>query len=556
MCGVFYSSHDLDFDIVSKAIGNMQHRGPDNLEWKCISNKNGNYIFGHTRLNIVDADPQSNQPFQKDGMILSYNGEIYNYKKLRTSLQQNGDAFATQSDTEVLFYLLRKQDYLKKLKNIYGMYAFVFYDGQNVIFSRDQLGIKPLYYFHDQNGITIASNMDVIKACFPNRNFSVDVGSQREFLEKRYIRYPNTIYSEIKAVLPGDVLRFQKNKLSSIADDKNNKSQENIVPEKPLGSYVKELEALMLQVLDEYSNAHYDCSLLLSGGLDSSLLAALSNELNLNLKCFSLYRSDNDEDHIYTKKIAKYLNLDVDYLNTEDVDQEIWDEYNSMADKPLGCSSCLSAFQMYRSLRDKTRVVITGDGADELFGGYRWQQRFLINKFPHKYLDILNFREIYVFLNSLFRSSAPHEYNKFLFNRFSQDELMLLHPIDRFEILHDVSVSGVLEHDINNFLQLSLERTDVASMAASVEARVPYLDQRVVEFSKNLPDKYKINRKFRKYILLKVAERHIPKPLLSRKKQGFSADYSKLLGTTDGKKQLLRRYNDWAALKNQQKLTV
>ena len=137
MCGVFYSSHALDFDTVSGALGIMRHRGPDNMEWKSISTQNINHIFGHTRLNIVDVDPQSNQPFQQNDMMMSYNGEIYNYKALRRETSLNGETFKTDGDTEVLFHLLRKKDYLKQIKKICGMYAFVFYDGQSIIFARD-----------------------------------------------------------------------------------------------------------------------------------------------------------------------------------------------------------------------------------------------------------------------------------------------------------------------------------------------------------------------------------------------------------------------------------
>lgn len=509
MCGIVGSFGDqVDEKWIEDSLEILKHRGPDNSNYKII---NAQVIFGATRLSMTDPHPRSNQPFYDliTGSALVFNGEIYNYKELRSELQNRGITFNTESDTEVLLQVLLNfgESGISKLN---GMFAFAFYSGlhKNLILSRDLLGKKPLYY----------------KICGENFYFSSSVRSLNfnskmvfsplnlaEYFALGYLIDPDTPSKEIQAVLPGEIL---------ILDKMMKKSTQKILrgTAKQAKNNIREL---LKQALFDRIEGHDRFGISLSGGVDSHILAKLSSEITSGAKAYSVSWRDSDKtkynvDANNAQKIAKYLGInfiDVGIFPASQLHNYI-DKYLSYTEEPNANPTGLSMFYLYEQMKlNGERLAITGDGADEIFGGYpRYDRANLIPKIPWR---------MYLKLKQLRESIGVRNLNNFNFdylfsaNRHVDDWLhwhQIFTESDLKKYLPNIwenhkvfrnKLQALIQFDAKQLDKLprhyvlmlfdnrfwlpneSNRRLDRVSMANSIEARSPFQDDNITSFFKS-----------------------------------------------------------------------
>ncbi|SKB93116.1 asparagine synthase (glutamine-hydrolyzing) [Daejeonella lutea] len=515
MCGIIgvISKKDIPdfnaeyFEPLNRALDYMEYRGPDN---KGLWSDEG-ICLGHRRLSIIDLSDDGNQPFhyKDDRYIIVFNGEIYNYQELRDDLAKLGHHFSTESDTEVILaaFIQYGEDFCNKFR---GMFALVIFDRQEkrVVFTRDRLGKKPLFIFEDENVIIFSSEIKFFHAF--NIPLEINPDSVLNFLSLQYIPGPATIYKNIRQLKPAELLIYDRHNNKTSASsywnmfDYVGKSQ--AMPE------IAEIDALLEESVKYRLVANVDIGLLLSGGIDSSLLATYMHQLAGNkVKAFNVGFSDKSLDESdYAKQVASSMGLDLITLNVEDISPDNFIESIYHGDQPLGDSAIIPTYLIAKSIKEHVKVVLSGEGADELFHGY----------------DHYNYEKYYYGLGkisfdsaaSLLQIISASGINKLekvknklkSIKSFKKDTgvsrwTSILSPeLTKGFIGTNQRLSDSYEHQFHSFLQdfqksagklessLMLDlltwlpddllvKTDRMMMACSVEARTPFLDHKLVE---------------------------------------------------------------------------
>ena len=377
MCGIagVILINNNDNSLVSKidsAISKLNLRGPDFQKSKVISK---NISFAHARLSIIDVSDSANQPMSilSDRYTIVFNGEIYNYKTIKQELIGLGETFDTNSDTEVL--LKSYHHFGKKcLDKLNGFFAFAIHDKEkNTTFiARDRIGIKPLLYRKTENSILFASEMKaLIEFGFEKK---LDYTSMHEYFQYNYIPYPNTIFEDVKKLDPGHYI---------FIDAKNNfeKKQYYSIPKITKNNYAfssyekaqKELKKLLDNSVKERLVSDVPLGTFLSGGIDSSVITAIASKYKKNLNTFSVGFSDNPyfDETKYAELVAKKhkTNHSVFYLSNKDLYENL-NNILDYIDEPFADSSAIPVYILSKKTREKVTVSLSGDGADEMFGGY------------------------------------------------------------------------------------------------------------------------------------------------------------------------------------------
>ena len=519
MCGFVGIIGDLKIknymSDLKKSINLIGHRGPDHKNFFLAEN----YGVAFTRLSIQDLSKKGNQPMssQNNRYIIVFNGEIYNFKILKKKLQNNGIVFSSSSDTEVLLYLyqIKKE---KMLNDIEGMFSIVIYDKveKSVFLARDRFGIKPLYYINFNNILVFASE---VKAFLPlinrlNIPWSINKELISEYLSFRSITGKNTLIKSVKSLSEGHYGKFFKSgkvrlfKYYSEKINNFNNSKVNL-QSNSIKSYEDEVDEALYDAVESQMISDAPIGLSLSGGLDSSLLLSYMSQISqkkihtytvrftgLNKKEKNLY----DETH-YAKEASKIFdsNLKIVEFNSKDnlqlFTEAIW--YN---DFPLSFPHSPAIIKLAREASKDVKVLLGGEGADEVFGGYNTYQDI---KKPQKKINIY---------------SEPNDVKKLLDIEYFENK----ERINKSKLIRKNNINTLILYYLKTKL-ISLEhRLDKMSMAGSVEFRVPYLNEKLFHILKKLPVNLKSNKNFNKYILKKIAERYFPKKFIYRKKNGFS----------------------------------
>ena len=550
MCGYIYVERGAKHRELYDKLMQIRHRGPDNLACKILPGSDEG--LGHVRLRIVDQAVGSDQPMCNDQYKLLYNGEIYNYKSIRAGMTREGVEFSTNSDTEVLFKSLIHYGVKSTLAKVKGMYSFVFINQDDVFICRDEYGIKPVFYgWSEDHGLVVSTNSKsvshLIGAAGRLRHEKLS-----QYFQYRCILPPDTIFEGVYSLPQHNYGHWDKAEASGLG---SLKLQPMASMEKPKvsGRYrstfegsVASLDAILREVVAEQHQASVPVAYLLSGGIDSSLLVAISSDLGLCPSPITFKRSSSDPDYNSAKAVANHLGLDL--VEVEDDGREDLTKWFSKSDQPTGCSSGMTSFLVFAKLRRLGfKVAITGDGADEMFGGYKWLYKYLLSQdMLAWYSENRKTDALKVVIKQIFRGFKAANYAAERYGLFKSDEIIRLVgqlDSDRF-CSKQMTLREALESDLRDFLPLSLQRTDAASMAVSVEARVPYLDQRVVDFAKSLPDKFLIENGVQKRVLRKLGEKYLPSDVLERPKIGFTADLS-YFGGIGAKDQVIARLANW-----------
>jgi len=563
MCGIsgYLGRKSIDKELFTSAVNSLKHRGPDNEKviFETHDKFKLNLALGHNRLSIIDLNERSNQPFIDGNQILVLNGEIYNFMSLRKDLKGKGVHFETKSDTELLIKLYKFYGIEEALNLIEGMFAFFIYDPEKGIafLARDKFGIKPLLYYQSEEDLFFSSELKAIKKYFSKINFEISEEAKASFFYHRYELEPNSIFEDIKMLKSGHYLTYDlKNKSQKIKpywslDIKSSKNDENKV--------IDQVEELLFESVNENLISDVPVSLAFSGGLDSSLILAMAQKSNREIKAFTINRGDNDIDYKYAKKISRYLNLDLTPINFKDISKKSVDHLFSIYDQPIGCSSIFSTFALFREIsKYGFKVTLLGDGGDELFGGYNWYNQYLKSSFSCKNL-ILNPKKVVKNNMLLNYQNEVERYKKIMLNRFSEEEIKDQLKIDSnttcYRLYEDImnemgldeirTVKDLMAIDFNSFLKYALLRADFSSMANSIEARVPFLNTKLVEYAFKISPKLIHKNNIPKYILKKVAERYLPKELVYRPKKGFSSPVTNILPISNGQEFQIHIFNKW-----------
>lgn len=537
---------------VDSALEKMAYRGPDNKGiWH-----DGQTCLGHRRLSIIDLSEKGNQPFQYDDgeYIIVFNGEIYNYQELKAKLILFGYSFKTETDTEVLVaaYKYWGDGFCKELR---GMFALVIYDRtrKRLLFARDRLGKKPLFIYEDQNILIFSSEIKFFHAF--NIQLEINTQSLKNFLSLQYIPGPETIYKNVRQVNPAEV---------NIYDLQTHKIEEtkywNIFDYVGKGSNlpdIDEIDALIRKSIQYRLVASVDVGLLLSGGIDSSLLACYMEELaGRKVKAFNVGFSDQGLDESkYAKEVAKSLDLDLITLNFQDITQEDFIQSIFHGDQPLGDSAIIPTYLISKSIGKYVKVVLSGEGADELFHGY---QHYNFEKYYYR-TGKLPFQMAEHFFKLLSASGISRfekvknkliNINSFTVNPGTSRWTSILSPALTDQYLRDRSLNKgdsyemKFHHFLNDFSQHAgklesslmldlitwlpddlLIKTDRMMMASSVEARTPYLDhelvQKVLESSSYFNADLFQSKNYLRRLLKSKLPSSVSDTIANRPKQGF-----------------------------------
>lgn len=551
---------------LQEMLSSINHRGPDYLGTYHVSIGNMNISLGHDRLSIIDISEKANQPMiSEDGnYIICYNGEIYNYKKVKKKIEDiNNDInWNTNSDTEVLLNGIKYLGLEQTLSLISGMFAFALLDKNNskLYLVRDRLGEKPLYYTFQDNKLFFVSelkafdNVDCVKR-------DVDYRVAEMYLKNGVVPGEYTIYKDIYKLSPGSYLSIDLNQFSgfekikpsfywSLSENVSNNSTDPY-----LGSYeeaLSDLEELLIMVVKEHAISDVPIGAFLSGGIDSSLICSImKHHLNGELITFSIgmpYPGNNEA--LFAKDVAitigskhyeKYLDVD-EIVSRIDEILEYWDE-------PFADSSQIPTFFVAELAKKHVTVSLSGDGADEFFFGYN---NYAFYRKLRKY-RFLNYLPISCFLKLLIRLFPGSEriplfkrirsfvlalkfnnigaLNLFWRNKFRGFELPIKHKSSTDEEFYQHNINGAFTYagyyDAISYLTDDiLVKVDRASMSVSLESRSPFIDSRVIDFVTRLPEEYKYHNGKTKRILKDILYKYIPEHIVNRPKQGFSIPVS------------------------------
>jgi len=583
MCGILgrisiknKSYKKNDFNIFHQALDLQRHRGPDGRGVK----ENNKFILGHRRLSIIDLNNQSNQPMISNcgNYTLIFNGEIYNYLKLKEDLQNKGYVFNTTSDTEVLLNSFIEYG-ISSINNFIGMFSFcIFNKLKNEFFIvRDRLGIKPLFFTKNNNEIIFSSE---IKSILKIDKSLLKLNKQAisSYMSFRYPIMGDTFFQNINSLQPGHYIKVSKfSKVKIIKYWSLVKSFKKQKIDKGEKYYIKKLKDLLKDAVRCRMISDVPFGAFLSGGVDSSVITSIMSKNSKDpIKTYCVgFKEKNYNEFKYANLMASKLKTDHHeiLINSNDY-MDTMNELISFKDAPLSVPNEVPLYLMCKELKKDITVVLSGEGADEILGGYgrifRSSEDFEKIQNLEKYN--VSDKEKKKFCKSIlkkygskkFINELDHFMNIYSYTSY-QDKNKLLHKDCNLINTEDQLNKTFLKYfnEIKNESYINkmmyvfekvhllglLHRVDTTSMANSVEARVPFVDHRLVEFCFTIPLKYKLKwtskskPKFSmmsdeisevfdtpKYILKKAYKNEIPHNVLYRKKVGFPVPLNNWFG--------------------------
>jgi asparagine synthase (glutamine-hydrolysing) len=556
MCGICgeicLTGAKVDDSTLEAMVASLRHRGPDD-EGIFVESHVG---LGHTRLSIIDPSPAGRQPMFDAGheVVIVFNGEIYNYPELRKELLSEGVTLRSRCDTEVILYLYRKYG-TNCPKYLRGMFAFAIWDrkAKRLFAARDRIGIKPFYYYLDERRLAFASEIKAIIQ-IPNLNLTLSLPAIANYFTYGHSLAPQTIYEKIQKLPPGHWIMVEGRGVTlqrywDVPVTENTRNGE-------FGRCTKELLGLLIDSVRRHLIADVPVGVFLSGGIDSSLIAALAaRQKSEPVQTFSVgfdvggHYSELGSARLVASAIgSNHHELVVQSFNVPTLLEKLVWHY----DEPFADAACMPTYLIAEFARHSVKVILSGEGGDEVFGGYR---RYITQLLSPYYRRFAWFFQKSSSLRRMIESRRGLRRLKKVLESFDfadEDEryphwLTIFTPtlrkeffdgaLQEFEHTYDAaeiyrrrfaqadsdSVNRLLYVDIKTWLpDTYLEKVDKATMAVGLEARVPLLDHPVVEYAFSLPGTYKISKFRKKRILRAAAAGLVPDSILSKPKHGFS----------------------------------
>jgi len=587
MCGICgeinFNIKDVKVETLQRMCKVLAHRGPDDEGMVFLRNdkffevkkplptelkENGFEVgLGHRRLSIIDLSGAAHQPMSnEDGSVwIVYNGEVYNFHALRKELIDKGHLFKSYSDTEVILHGYEEWG-VDCLSRFRGMFAFALWDShlQRLFMARDRLGKKPLVYFHRNGHFAFASEIKALLQ-LPNIERKVNNIALHHYLTYQYVPSPDTIFVGINKLPPAHYLLYDRDgslkierywRLNYSSSTQNDIDLQGIIERIRTGLE----ESVKLRLISDVPLGAF-----LSGGVDSSLVVGIMAKLGRNpVKTFSIGFEEKEFDELsYARMVSKHFSTEhhefiVKPNAIEILPKLVW-HYN----EPFADSSAIPTYYVAKMTKDYVKVVLTGDAGDENFAGY---PRYLRSKWLIFFLKMPK-RLRRDFLPPFFRMIAQFHWREKTFNRlaayiesissnqvrnyaeqvkiFNEGEKESLYSpefreairgIDSFEYLlskfEEAKIGNLIDQllylDINTYLPEDLlVKMDIATMANSLEARVPFLDHPFMEFIATIPPRLKLKGTAAKYILKEAFSDFLPPPILRRGKMGFGVPVSR-----------------------------
>ncbi|HUJ52603.1 MAG TPA: asparagine synthase (glutamine-hydrolyzing) [Steroidobacteraceae bacterium] len=583
IAGVYAPQNRLNADLVIPMLASMAHRGPDDRGVQVLSE--GELVLGHLRLSILDLSAQGHQPMSTpDGSIsIVYNGEVYNFREIRSQLQGSGWSFHSDSDTEVILAAYHTWG-LGAVDRFRGMFAFALWDDRSkrLHLCRDRFGVKPLYFSIRNGRLAFASEMKgLISGGYTLR--TPDPAAVAEYLQYGYTCAPRSIFADVHTVQPGTVctvdtrLNVVEHRYWSAAD---------LYASAPAAALRHELSELReeellervehaLQTAFSYRMvADVPVGVFLSGGIDSSLVATLLvRRAGFKLKTFTIgFAGSEFDESRYARAVADALGAEhIEFPVSAQAVLDTVSEVVDIADEPIGDSSLIPTLMVSRLARPHVKVALSADGADELFGGYAryaycgnfvqcsrlghslyWLSAGLLDSLPprlvaraytlaraggprfagvsdklRKFVRMSRQREEFAAYDATVSEWAPQQVRSLVGRppaglgsaSAAYRSVTSADPRDRF-----------MHFDMTRYLPGDLlVKVDRASMAVSLEAREPFLDHVAAAVAAALPMSWKVRGAQNKYVLRRLLARHLPAGLFDRPKQGFSAPVGRWL---------------------------
>ena len=559
MCGIvgLIRSKALDNpSLLLKMLSSEKHRGPDGNGIFCYKNTG----IGHNRLSIIDLEGGKQPLSNKDKTLsITYNGELYNYKELRKSLQQKGYSFSTASDTEVV---LQAYSHWGKecVRYFRGMFALGILDipKEELFIARDHFGIKPLIYANNSEVFAFASEIQALKP-IPEINWDINLTALDQYLAYQFIPAPNTIYAEVKKLPPAHYMRVG---FSGEIKEINSYWQLDFKPDhnKSEVDWLEALEETIKESVHSHLVADVPFGAFLSGGIDSSLVVGYMSQLMANpVKTFSIGFEEEEYSELeYARKVANHWGTDHYETIVKADAMAILPDLVKHYGEPFGDSSAIPTYYLSQLARKHVTMALSGDAGDELFAGYesyssRWSSH--ISAIP-EHLPAYK-KGLYRLINPLFpkkyplRTATLSDWQRYIQYYGSSERSQLWKPelnnhLYQTDKIHQAiwKDSQSFSHfqraqhlDFNTYLPYDiLTKVDIASMMHSLEVRTPLLDIRVVELVSQIPEKFNINKSSGewagKQLLKKIVAKDLGNEFAFRKKMGFAVPIKKWFGET------------------------
>jgi len=552
MCGIFGHTNFIkqNLDQSRTALHTLTHRGPD--QWNDWFDNN--IYIGHRRLSILDLTENGRQPMtnSEQTTVISTNGEIYNYKKLKRKLEKKYQ-FKSQSDSEVILYGYQAWGIKGLLNNIDGMYAFIIYDAieKKVFLVRDRVGIKPIYYAYINNSFIWSSELKAIELYVGKNHLITDSTAIYDFITYLYIPTPKTLYKNVNKLEPAHYIEFD------LTTNKFNKQcYWELKPQKQeitIDKAATKIKELIKDSVQEQLMSDVPLGFFLSGGMDSSIVVCEAAKCSTKINTYSIgFDIESHNETYYANQVAEYFQTNhVSRILDKTKGKELFNRLKQWFDEPFADTSALPTYLVSSIAKESSTVVLTGDGGDELFGGYRWY-------FKYKVIYYKRLSKIFSFFRPLF-SRIKKRYKGEYFGRIASriESLLLLDDVElyakvRGRVLKDEkkTYSKILNipddyddywyyrkyyrkdlplltrlryMDFHTYLpDQILTKVDRTSMSISLEARVPLLSKKIVEFIFNIPEDILFYNNQLKGLLKYSYRKDLPEEIIMREKKGFS----------------------------------
>ena len=556
------------------------HRGPDAQGlWQ---DPDVTVLLGHRRLSIIDLSPDGAQPMSSPSgrYVIAYNGEIYNFQDIRQALASTNTVFRGHSDTEVFLAAIDAWGFDAALEKINGMFAFALWDRKTrtLHLVRDRLGKKPLYVGWANHALVFSSELKSLKA-HPKFHTEINRQTVSTFMTYGYIPAPHCIYKDVWQIPPGHCLSLSLDKIYTdpradlfpfmapywCAQTTLNEARSNPVSH-PNAIIIDEFEDLLNTCVKDRMISDVPLGSFLSGGIDSSVITALMQKnTNKPIKTFSIgFHETGFDEASYAKKVAQHLGTDHHELYVHSIDaRNVIPSLPDMYDEPFSDISAIPTYLVSQFARDHITVALSGDGGDEMLGGYNrhiqgpkaWKHMNMMPRFSRNMIarflqriPVKNWNQMvpqkpqfgthmHKLAHVLSVSSQNDLYEGFLrqWNDPPMQDHVTAETKIKIKIKNKQSLSfaeRMMFADTVFYLPHNvLTKVDRASMAASLEVRSPLLDPRIYSYVWRLPHTLKIRKNKGKWLLRKVLERHVPNDLFERPKQGFSIPVGQWLRT-------------------------
>jgi asparagine synthase (glutamine-hydrolysing) len=563
MCGIagVVSTDRPDADLVRRMCDVLIHRGPDGTG----VHEDGHAALGMRRLAVIDLEGGGQPVYNEDGTVVAvFNGELYNFGALRRELRTRGHRLATNGDTECLVHLYEDSgdDLVHRLR---GMFAFAVWDGRErrLLLARDRVGEKPLFWRTDGATLSFGSELKSLVQD-PMVRRELDPVALHHYLTCQYVPAPWSIYRGIHKLPPGHLLVWQDGEVKVSRYWRLDCSPRQVGSEAEAAGQLRDhlLDATRVRMVSERPVGAF-----LSGGIDSSaIVAAMARQTTEPLKTFSIgFGDERFDERRYARMLAERYGTDHHELVVSPSAREVLPALSWHYDEPFADSSAIPSFYVARMSREHVTVVLNGDGGDEIFGGYR---RYLLMaraaRVPSLSLLKRPLDRVGASLATrgarqsplrkagrvleLLGHPAPRRYAR-LMSYFTPEQKNALYSdafreqfghVDSYELFDeafadsraDSDVGRVMDVDVNTYLPGDLlVKTDIATMANSLEARSPFLDHHLMEWAAGLPSRLKVRSGTTKYLLKKAVADWLPPELVTRPKMGFAVPLATWLRT-------------------------